>query len=123
MHQFLSDMMVYPVNASFYVTPKAGSRDRSLGRSPRAAWSIQGGRWIGDDSDDHHQKNSYSYHQNHVDHHNHYQYVPHKAVAEVSKIAKYRRLVAVNHGSQSKSTDGSTSGWRQRRVVGVVLVL
>ena len=25
-----------------------------------------------------------------------YQYVPHKAVAEVSKIANYRRLVAVN---------------------------
>ena len=36
-----------------------------------------------------------------------YQYVPHKAVAEVSKIANYRSLVAVNHGSQSKSTDGS----------------
>ena len=43
-----------------------------------------------------------------------YQYVLHKAVAEVSKIASYRRLVAVNHGSQSKSTDGSKSGWRQR---------
>ena len=31
-----------------------------------------------------------------------YQYVPHKAVAEVSKIANYRRLVAVNDGSQSE---------------------
>ena len=29
--------------------------------------------------------------------------VPHKAVAEVSKRANYRRLVAVTHGSQSKS--------------------
>ena len=37
-------------------------------------------------------------------------------MAEVSNIAKYRRLVAVNHGSQSKATDGSKSGWRQRRV-------
>ena len=36
-----------------------------------------------------------------------YQYVQHKAVAEVSKIANYTRLVAVNHASQSKSTDGS----------------
>ena len=52
-----------------------------------------------------------------------YQYVPHKAVAEVSKIAKYRRLVAVNHGSQSNSTDGSRSGWRQRSVVVVLVVL
>ena len=52
-----------------------------------------------------------------------YQYVPHKAVAEVSKIANYRRLVAVNHGSQSKSTDGSKSGWRQRSVVVVVIVV
>ena len=50
-----------------------------------------------------------------------YQYVPHKAVSEVSKIANYRRLVAVNHGSQSKSTDGSKSGWRQRSVVVVVV--
>ena len=41
-----------------------------------------------------------------------YQYVPHKAVAEVAKIAHYRRLVAVNHASQGKSTDGSKSGWR-----------
>ena len=46
-----------------------------------------------------------------------------KAVAEVSKIAKYRRLVAVNHGSQSESTDGPTSGWRLRNVVKVVVVL
>ena len=52
-----------------------------------------------------------------------YQYVPHKAVAEVSKIANYRRLVAVNHGSQSKSIDGSKSGWRQRSVVLVVVVI
>ena len=52
-----------------------------------------------------------------------YQYVPHKAVAEVSKIANYRRLVAVNHASQSKSTDGSKSGWRQRSVVVVVIVV
>ena len=46
----------------------------------------------------------------------------HKAVAEVSKKANYRRLVAVNNGSQSKSTDGSKSGWRQRSV-GVVVVV
>ena len=46
-----------------------------------------------------------------------YQYAPHKAVAEVSKIADYRRLVAVNHGSKKKPTDGSKSGWRQRKVV------
>ena len=52
-----------------------------------------------------------------------YQYVPHKAVAEVSKIASYRRLVAVNHGLQSKATDGSKSGWRQRSVVVVVIVV
>ena len=51
-----------------------------------------------------------------------YQYVPHKAVAEVSKIGNYRRLVAVNHGSQSKS-DGSKSGWRQCSVVVVVIVV
>ena len=51
-----------------------------------------------------------------------YQYVPHKAVAEVSKIVNYRRLVAVNHGSQSKSTDGSRSGCRQRSAVVVVFV-
>ena len=52
-----------------------------------------------------------------------YQYVPHKAVAEISKIANYRRLVAVNHGSQSQPTDGPTSGWRQRGVVEVAVVL
>ena len=51
------------------------------------------------------------------------QYVPHKTVAEVSKIANYRRLVGVNHGSQSKSTDGSKSGWGQRSVVVVVTVV
>ena len=50
------------------------------------------------------------------------QNVPHKAVAEVLKIANYRRLVALNHGSQGKSTDGSRSGWRQRSVVVVVVV-
>ena len=44
-------------------------------------------------------------------------------MAEVSKIANYRRLVAVNHGSQSKSTDRSKSGWRQRSVVLVVVVI
>ena len=48
-----------------------------------------------------------------------YQY--HKAVAEVSKIETYRRLVAVNDGSQSERTDGSTSGWRQHSG-GVVVV-
>ena len=52
-----------------------------------------------------------------------YQYVPHKAVAEVSKNANFRRLVGVNHASQSKSTDGSKSGWRQRSVVAVVIVV
>ena len=52
-----------------------------------------------------------------------YQYVPHKAVAEVSKIANYRRLGAVNHASLSKSTDGSKSGWRQRSVIIVVVVI
>ena len=46
-----------------------------------------------------------------------YQVVPDKAVAEVSKIANYRKLVAVNHGSQSESTDGPTSGLRQGSVV------
>ena len=44
-------------------------------------------------------------------------------MAEVSKIANYRRLVAVKHGSQSKSTDGSKSGWRQRSVVVAVVVV
>ena len=52
-----------------------------------------------------------------------HQYVPHKAVAEVSKIENDRKLVAVNHASQSKSIDGSKSGWRQRSVVVVVAVL
>ena len=49
--------------------------------------------------------------------------MPHKAVAEVSKIAKYRRLVAVNHGSQSEATGGPTSGWGQRNVVEVAVVI
>ena len=48
-----------------------------------------------------------------------YQYAPHKAVAEFSKIANYRRLVAVN---QSETTAGPTSGWRLRSVVEVVVV-
>jgi hypothetical protein len=34
--------------------------------------------------------------------------VPHKAVAEVSKIGNLKeRLVVVNHGKQSEATDGS----------------
>ena len=41
----------------------------------------------------------------------------------MSKTAKYRRFVAVKDGSQSKSTDGSKSGWRQRSVVVVVIVV
>ena len=41
----------------------------------------------------------------------------------MSKIAKYRRLVAVKDGSQSKPTDGSKSGWRQRSGVVVVIVV
>ena len=44
-------------------------------------------------------------------------------MAEVSKIANYRRLVAVKHGLQSKSTDGPKSCWRQRSVVVVVVVI
>ena len=52
-----------------------------------------------------------------------YQYVPHKAVAEVSNIANYRRLlVALNHGSQREPIAGPTSGWRLRSVVEVVVV-
>ena len=38
--------------------------------------------------------------------------VPHKAVAEVSKIGHlYERLVVVNHGWQSEFTDGPKGGW------------
>ena len=38
--------------------------------------------------------------------------VPHKAVAEVSKIGKLlEQLVVVTHGWQSESTDGPTGGW------------
>ena len=44
-------------------------------------------------------------------------------MAEASKIANYRGLDAVNHGSRSKSTDGSKSGWRQSSVVAVVVVV
>ena len=43
-------------------------------------------------------------------------------MAEVSKRANYRRVVAVNHGSQSEPTDGPRSGWRQRSVVEVAVV-
>ena len=43
-------------------------------------------------------------------------------MAEVSKIANYRRLVAVDHGSQSEPTAGPTSGWKLRSVVEVVVV-
>ena len=46
-----------------------------------------------------------------------YQYVP--------QIADYRRLVAVNHAPQSKSTHGTKSDWRQRSggvVVAVTVV-
>ena len=39
------------------------------------------------------------------------------------KIGNYKRLVAVNHESQSKSTDGSKSGWRQGSVGVVVIVV
>ena len=38
--------------------------------------------------------------------------VPHKAVAEVSKIGNLlERLVVVNHGCQSEATDGSKGDW------------
>jgi len=38
--------------------------------------------------------------------------VPHKAVAEVSKIGNLKeRLVVVNHEWQSESSDGPTGGW------------
>ena len=52
-----------------------------------------------------------------------YQVVPHIATAEDSKIANYRRLVAVNHGSQSEPTDGPTRGGRQGSVVEAAVVL
>ena len=55
-----------------------------------------------------------------------YQYVPHKAVAEVSRQETYRRgmerLVPVNDGWQSQPTDGSKSGWTECSV-GVVVVV
>ena len=44
-------------------------------------------------------------------------------MAEVSKISNYRSMVAVDHGFQNEPTDGPTSGWRQRRVVEVAVVL
>ena len=53
----------------------------------------------------------------------HYQCVPHKAVAEVSKIAYYRSLVAVTDESQREPTDEPTSGWKQRTVVEVVVLI
>ena len=38
--------------------------------------------------------------------------VPHKAMAEVSKIGNlWERLVLLNHGWQSESTDGPKGGW------------
>ena len=38
--------------------------------------------------------------------------VPHKAVAEVSKIGNlYERLAVVQHGRQSESTAGPKGGW------------
>ena len=38
--------------------------------------------------------------------------VPHKAVAEASKIGNlWERLIAVNHGWQSEPTDGPKGGW------------
>ena len=38
--------------------------------------------------------------------------VPHKVVAEVSKTGNLEeRLVVVNHGWQSESTDGLKGGW------------
>ena len=38
--------------------------------------------------------------------------VPHKAVAEVSKIGNlWERLIVVSHGWQSEATDGPTGGW------------
>ena len=44
-------------------------------------------------------------------------------MAEVSKIANYRRLVAVTHESQSEPTDEPTSVWRQGSVVEVVVAI
>ena len=42
---------------------------------------------------------------------NHIPVVPHKAVAEVSKIGNLEeRLVVVSHGWQSQATDGPTGG-------------
>ena len=32
-----------------------------------------------------------------------------------------RRLIAVNHASQSETTDGPTSGWKQRSGVAIVV--
>ena len=45
------------------------------------------------------------------------QVVPHKAVAEVSKIANCRRLIAVNHADKWLG-----SGWGPRSIVEVVVV-
>ena len=46
------------------------------------------------------------------------------STAQVSKLGNLWEIsVAVNDGGQSESTDGPTSGWRQRSVVEVVVVL
>ena len=38
--------------------------------------------------------------------------VPHKAVADISRIGNlWERFVVVNHGWQSESTDGPKGGW------------
>ena len=49
--------------------------------------------------------------------------VPHKAVAEVSKIRNLydERLVAVTDGRHSEPTDAPTSAWRQGGVVVAVV--
>ena len=49
--------------------------------------------------------------------------IPHKAAAEVSKIAHHRRLVAVNQGSQREPTDGPRSGWKLRSVTEVAVAI
>ena len=55
---------------------------------------------------------------------NGYQYVPHKAVAEVSKIGDiYIYIGEVGSCEWSEPTDGPTSGWRQLIVVEVAGVL
>ena len=66
------------------------------------------------ESQRHHQWHSvYIYIYNYIYTHTHYiPVVPHKAVAEVSKIGNlYERLVVVNQGWQSEATDGLKGGW------------